>query len=74
MDEDRRRYVLWAWTGILLLAALGFLGWGIALSDAIASDLGSGGPVSEVLNWIGFTVAVGFAGLPWVLDCRTCFE
>lgn len=60
--------VVKAWTAILVLAALGFLGWGIVLSDAIASDLGTGGPQTEVLNWIGFTVAVGFAGLPWVLD------
>lgn len=56
-----------AWTAVLLLAALGFAGWAIVHANFVLPGLASASPTAEILNWIGFTVAVGFAGLPWVL-------
>lgn len=55
------------WTAVLLLAAAGFAGWAIVHAEFVFPGLASESPTAEILNWIGFTVAVGFAGLPWVL-------
>ncbi len=64
MDEGTQRILRWVYTGVLLVAAVGFAWRGAApqLPASVAETA-----LFRAVSWLGFVVSFSMAGLPWVL-------
>lgn len=68
MEEKHRHLLTYAWAIVLAVAAIGFAWRGVlpTSSDTYVGMSGGEQGIFRALNWLGFVVALGFAGLPWV--------